>query len=76
MRQNAGLILALYEFKRLISAIKYQELLPDPIDETPSASYLQRTEWNVRDSDATVVFTIAPTLTGGSKRTAGFAEKH
>jgi hypothetical protein len=44
--------------------------------ETPSASYLQRTEWNVRDSDATVVFTIAPMLTGGSKRTAEFAEKH
>ena len=44
--------------------------------ETPSASYLQRTEWNVRDSDATAVFTIAPTLTGGSKRTAEFAEKH
>ncbi len=44
--------------------------------ETPSASCLQRTEWNVRDSDATVVFTIAPTLTGGSKCTAGFAEKH
>ena len=44
--------------------------------ETLSASYLQRTEWNVRDSDATVIFTIAPTLTGGSKRTAEFAEKH
>ena len=44
--------------------------------ETPSASYLQRTEWNARDSDATVIFTIAPTLTGGSKRTAEFAAKH
>ena len=44
--------------------------------ETPSASYLQRTEWNVRDSDATVIFTLAPTLTGGSKRTAEFAIKH
>ena len=44
--------------------------------ETPSASYLQRTEWNVRDSDATVIFTLASTLTGGSKRTAEFAEKH
>jgi hypothetical protein len=44
--------------------------------ETPSASHLQRTEWNVRDSDATVIFTLAPTLTGGSKRTAEFAEKH
>ena len=44
--------------------------------ETPSASYLQRTEWNARDSDATVIFTIASTLTGGSKRTAEFAAKH
>lgn len=44
--------------------------------ETPSASYLQRTEWNARDSDATVIFTIASTLSGGSKRTAEFAAKH
>jgi hypothetical protein len=27
--------------------------------ETPSARYLQRTEWNVRDTDATVVFTFS-----------------
>lgn len=27
-----------------------------PLKETPSSSYIQRTEWNVRDSDATVVF--------------------
>ena len=32
MRQNAEPILALAEFKRLISAIKYQELMPDPFD--------------------------------------------
>ena len=44
--------------------------------ETPSASYLQRTERNVRDSDGTVIFTISPTLAGGSKRTADFAAKH
>ena len=44
--------------------------------ETPSANYLQRTEWNARDSDATVIFTLSPTLTGGSKRTAEFAIKH
>jgi hypothetical protein len=47
-----------------------------PLKETPSASYLQRTEWNVRDSDATVLFSIEPTLTGGSKRTMEFARKH
>jgi hypothetical protein len=46
------------------------------LTETPSANYLQRTEWNVRDSDATVIFTISSQLSGGSKRTAEFAEKH
>lgn len=44
--------------------------------ETPSASYLQRTEWNVRDSDGTVVFTLAEEVSGGSLRTIGFAKKH
>jgi len=46
------------------------------LKETPSATYLQRTEWNVRDSDGTVIFTIAAKLAGGSKRTAEFAKKH
>jgi hypothetical protein len=41
--------------------------------ETHSASYLQGTEWNVRDSDATFIFTISSQLYGGSKRTADFA---
>ena len=44
--------------------------------ETPSDGYLQRTEWNVRDSDGTVVFTMAADVTGGSLRTIGFAKKH
>jgi hypothetical protein len=44
--------------------------------ETPSASYLQRTEWNVRDNDGTVVFTLAPEATGGSLKTIQFARKH
>ena len=43
--------------------------------ETPNANYLQRTEWNVRDSDATVIFTMDNKLEGGSRRTADFAEK-
>jgi hypothetical protein len=47
-----------------------------PLKETPSASYLQRTEWNVRDSDATVLFSIESALTGGSKKTVEFARKH
>lgn len=43
--------------------------------ETPTSSYLQRTEWNVRDSDATLVFTLNDKLGGGSKRTLEFADK-
>ena len=46
------------------------------LTETPSASYLQRTEWNVRDSDGTVVFTFSKEPTGGSLKTMGFARKH
>lgn len=46
------------------------------VRETPSASYLQRTEWNVRDSDATIVFTLAPRATGGSLKTIEFARNH
>jgi hypothetical protein len=34
-----------------------------PLKESSSASYLQRTEWNVRDSDATILFSIPHTLT-------------
>jgi hypothetical protein len=46
------------------------------LKETPNANYIQRTEWNVRDSDATVIFTVADQLTGGSERTAEFAAAH
>lgn len=45
------------------------------LTETPRSSYLERTEWNVRDSDATLVFTVSEKLDGGSKRTAEFAQK-
>ena len=45
------------------------------LKETPGAGYLQRTEWNVRDSDATVIFTLEETLDGGSKKTAEIAKK-
>jgi len=53
-------------------------IIPDRylLQETPSRDNSQRTEWNVRDSDATVIFTIGTTLTGGSKLTAEFAAKH
>lgn len=40
-----------------------------------SDSYLQRTEWNVRDTDGTVVFTLGAEETGGSLKTQGFARK-
>jgi len=46
------------------------------LQETPSSGYVLRTEWNVRDSDGTVVFSIAPVLTGGSKKTVELALRH
>ena len=46
------------------------------LQETDSANYLVRTEQNVIESDATVIFSIRPLLSGGSKRTADFARKH
>jgi hypothetical protein len=45
------------------------------LQETPSRRYAQRTEWNVRDSDATVVFTIASTVSGGTALTVDFAAR-
>src|SRR5262249_52103900 len=45
------------------------------LKETPSASYVERTEWNVRDSDATVIFSIRSVLAGGSQKTLHFARK-
>jgi len=46
------------------------------LKETQATSYVQRTEWNVRDSDGTVIFTVMTRLTGGSKKTADLARKH
>ena len=46
------------------------------VKETPSSDYAQRTEWNVRDSDGTVIFSLAEVLTGGSKKTQELAAKH
>jgi hypothetical protein len=45
------------------------------VQETPSADYLQRNEWNVRDSDGTAIFTLTAELRRGSGRTAKFAAK-
>ena len=43
--------------------------------ETPSTHYSQRTQWNVRDSDATVVFSIKPRLAGGTRLTFELARR-
>src|SRR6187397_3130266 len=45
------------------------------LNETPSANYVQRTEGNARDSDATVVFSIGEILTGASRKTVELARK-
>ncbi|MCL4234796.1 MAG: hypothetical protein KJ042_09780 [Deltaproteobacteria bacterium] len=45
-----------------------------PVRETPSAEYDERTRWNVRDSDATLILTIgAPT--GGTAYTIEVARR-
>jgi hypothetical protein len=44
------------------------------LTETPSKSYQQRTKWNVRDSDATLILSQGPEISGGSKRTQEYAE--
>jgi hypothetical protein len=45
------------------------------LQETPSRRYAERTEWNVRDSDATIVFTIASAASGGTALTIELAER-
>ncbi len=44
-----------------------------PLTETPLATYRQRTTWNVRDSDATLIVTGGP-LTGGTALTVAVAK--
>jgi hypothetical protein len=46
-----------------------------PLEETPSAQYQERTEWNVRDSDATLVLTLGRPV-GGTALTIHFTRKH
>lgn len=46
------------------------------LQETPTARYVQRTDWNVRDSDGTVIFSIAAQLTGGPRKTLELARKN
>ncbi|MCG3199817.1 MAG: molybdenum cofactor carrier [Candidatus Omnitrophica bacterium] len=51
-------------------------VLPDryPLRETESADYSQRTEWNVRDSDGTLIIARG-TLTGGTALTESLARR-
>lgn len=43
-------------------------VIPDRylLQETESKSYKQPTKWNIRESDATLIITLFPGLTGGS----------
>ena len=52
--------------------------IPDKyhLTETPGRDPNQRTEWNVRDSDGTVIFSISTALSGGTAKTAEFANIH
>ena len=45
------------------------------LEETPSRKYSQRTEWNVRDSDATVALSISPNPAGGTALTLAVARR-
>ncbi|MFQ5586938.1 MAG: putative molybdenum carrier protein [Thermodesulfobacteriota bacterium] len=46
-----------------------------PLRETGSDKYSQRTEWNVRDSDGTLILTVGEP-TGGTASTIKAAEEH
>ncbi len=46
------------------------------LKETPDRLCAQRTEWNVRDSDGTVIFSVSAELSGGSALTRKHARLH
>ncbi len=46
-----------------------------PLRETPGADPALRTEWNVRDSDGTLIVTLARRMSGGTLLTAGLARR-
>jgi hypothetical protein len=46
------------------------------LQETPSSDYEQRTEWNVRDSDGTVIFSLTEQLFEGSLLTVSYAQQY
>lgn len=45
------------------------------LQETPGRNYEQRTRWNVRDSDATLIISLSSELSGGSLATQQWAKK-
>ena len=45
-----------------------------PLEQTPAVDDAVRTEWNVRDSDGTLILTVGP-LTGGTALTESFARR-
>jgi hypothetical protein len=45
------------------------------LQETPGRRYSERTRWNVRDSNATLIISSSPELTGGSLSTKEYADK-
>ena len=45
------------------------------LKETPQAQYRQRTQWNVRDADGTLILTLTGQLTGGALFTRQCAER-
>lgn len=46
-----------------------------PLQETPSGTYSERTHWNVRDSDGTLIL-YRRALSGGTRLTAELAARH
>jgi hypothetical protein len=45
-----------------------------PLQESPTADFAQRSEWNVRDSDGTLILTLGKPI-GGTALTIEFARK-
>ncbi len=45
------------------------------LQETTSVRYPQRTRWNIRDTDVTVLLTLSPHLRGGTALTARLADQ-
>lgn len=44
------------------------------LEETPQADYSERTKWNIRDADATLIVTLDANLNGGSLLTRDYAQ--